>query len=156
MSKRKVTRFPVDFESLQKGSVLKREYLERVFMVTADHANEYRFCLLTLRDQIMKELEKQGRPVTVIARHNDLVILTDQEAAAHNPLEFKRGARKMTRAHKRTLAVDISQLSHEEKLRWGRVVMNQGIILQSHKTAKRTIRVNGDKKALTESGEPKK
>jgi len=150
--KKKVTRFPVDFEKLKKGDVLKCEYLERVFMISPDEEQEYRFCLLTLRDQIMRELEKQGRPVTVIARHDDLVILTDEEAAEHNPREFKRGIRRMVRAHKRTLAVDITLLSHDQKLRWGRVAMNQGIILQSHQTAKKTIRVNGEKKALAGNG----
>ena len=77
----KCYRYPVDYENLKKGNKFGVEYLVALFGHQAG-TQEYNFCSLQLRSQIMTEMSKRGNPVTVAIRGMELHVLTDEEAVA--------------------------------------------------------------------------
>jgi len=147
MSNGKYYRYPVDYENLKKGDKYSEEYLVALFNHEAG-TPEYDFCCLQLRSQIMAEMARRGNPVTVARIGMEIHVLTDEEAVEYNHREFHYGIGRMVRAHKRTAEVDITQLQDESRKRWERNMLNQGIIIQSYRNAKKVIRMEAKKQSL--------
>lgn len=131
--------YPLDFDTLEKGTVIPREKVEEIMGVKFT-SPRYQFKLMALVDMIQRGLKKRGLLWTVVIRGDQVRILTDAEAVEHNQKQTERGRRKMTRAFVRNRAVDVSQLSEEQKQTHERQLLNQGRMLQAMRVALRAIK----------------
>ena len=103
-----VTKYPLDFELLEKGTRITREKLEDIFGC-APSEDEWSFKAMKLVADIK---EKAG----LLARQskNSIVIMTDAEAAEYTHETFRRGIRKMGTSVRNRSLIDTAQLSGPE------------------------------------------
>lgn len=109
-----VKRHPLDFDKIKKGDVVAISELEEIFGI--DRSDD-RFGLrrLGLADRIEREMRDRGKPVSVRTQKGALAILTDPEAAEHNPRSVRLGFRRMIRSHRKSLEVDTTNLSDGQR-----------------------------------------
>lgn len=107
-----VRKYPVDYETVQKGDVIASERLEYLTGKKAG-TNEYRLAVMAIRDSVERELIAIGRPMTIVLRRDEIVFLTDAEATDHCDARFKFALRHARRSHVRMQAVDTSQLTDD-------------------------------------------
>jgi len=139
-----VKKYPVDFESLTKGTTIPALQLQEI----CGHpigSTKYNFFIMSLCQQIM-DYKRDSDPVTVIVHLGNVQILTDSEAVIYNKNDFTRRERGMFRAHKRQLRINPASLTPEEKIIWERSVINQSYIVQSVQKAKKQIRIEASKR----------
>jgi len=107
------TRYPVDYEALNKGDVLSQEQLEKI---TDERAGTPHFQLkvLALRAKIETAKEDMGEPVVLASHGNTLCVLTDREASERLNRHRKRAVRWLHRTVKRFVGVDVSDFSEDE------------------------------------------
>jgi hypothetical protein len=133
-------RYPLDFDALTKGSVIRLPEIEQALGATRD-TEGFGLAVLRLRGRIEEEMEERGTPATVCVRDGDLHILSDEDAAEYNPAQFSAGLRRAVRSHRRLLQVDAGQLSPLARSRFDRRAEVQGKILQSVARARRELAV---------------
>lgn len=131
-----VEKYPFDFDMLKKGDVIPVERIELLIMTKQDHP-KYSLRILRLKDQIESELERRGRPVTVRTDHGCLVILTDPEAAEYNKAQFGIRRHQLSICHQRTLQVNVTQLTDEQRKIHERNIVVQGAQLSAMRKAVR-------------------
>src|SRR5678810_469565 len=90
--------YPIDTDSLTKGSRIAAEVIERAFNVTRG-TDAYQMAAMRAVNHIARRFLDRGEIVTVTQRKHDLVILTDDEVPAHNARLFRNDIRKAARAH---------------------------------------------------------
>ena len=110
-----VSRHPLDFESLQPGSVITIPELERILMCKKGTDN-YAFGVLSLRKQIIAELSRINRPCSVRSKHGTLEILDAPQSSQYENNRFVLGIRKLRRALKQMLQVPINRLTTEQRI----------------------------------------
>lgn len=136
MSEYQTEKHPFDFDAIKKGDVIYAEQIERLSNTNrSDRA--YQLKLLGFREQIQRELDSRGMPVTVRIDHDNLVILTDSEAAAYNAAWFNSRRRQLMTCHQRSLQVDTALLEEDERKRHERAIMSQGAQIAAMRQAAR-------------------
>lgn len=127
----KTKRYPVDLSTIIKGRVFSPEEIE--YLTGAKRGTpEYALALLNLRTHIENALITTGHPpLTLKCDHNSLRVLTDAEAAEYNAQQFDRLQRRAARRFALQMAVDISELSENERETHEKKVLVNGKILQA-------------------------
>jgi hypothetical protein len=109
-------RFPLDFQALKRGDYLTPQQVEQATLTPRDHRN-YRVEMRQLRDQIMAQFLTRGEVVTVITENDGLRILTHAEQSEHAPTREQRAVRQMLIARAEGAAVDLQQLTDDQRQR---------------------------------------
>lgn len=110
-------RYPMDFAPLRRGDYLPPETVERATLASRTDAS-YRIRALALRDDIRAHFrDRHGDVVTVVFEGDGLRILTHQEQADYAPQREERAVRQILVAQAEGRAVDIAQLSDEQRVR---------------------------------------
>ncbi len=101
-----VSKYPLDFEQLEKGQRITQAELEEIFSCTPTDP--------TWGFRAMKLVEDIKSNVGLLARQSrhSIVIMTDEEAAEYTyEAMFKRGVRKMGAAVRNRQLIDKNELS---------------------------------------------
>lgn len=146
-------RYPFDYDNLKKGDEIPVEQLEHITR-TKYGDDKYSLRVLSLCEQIERELKERGRHVTVVQRKGAIRILLDSEAAEYNSMRFRQQQEGLVRSHYRGLAVVSANLDETERKRHERRMENQSKILQGmiaggSRPVNRLL--NGGKKSLLET-----
>jgi len=123
-----VTRFPVDYDALAKGDVIPAKELSRI-VGEPMRSYEYQYKITALTKEIETELWSRGKPWTVRIRNGDIVILTDAEASDYNAERVDKMRRGIYRSHRRMMAVDVAQLTTEERALHDRNAVRSGMVV---------------------------
>jgi hypothetical protein len=118
-------RFPLDFQALRRGDYLTPEQVEDATL-TPRHSRLFRPAMLQLRDEIMAYFRSIGQVVTVTTEHDGLRILTHAEQAQHAPTRARKAVEQMMTALAESKAVDVQQLTDEDRLRHERSLLRLG------------------------------
>jgi len=109
--------FPLDFNSLKRGDYLPAEAVEKATLTERRDPN-YRIKSLMLRDSIREHFRTVcGDIVTVVSVRDGLRILTHQEQAEYAPQRESKAMRQIAVAQIEGRAVDLKQLSEEQRSR---------------------------------------
>lgn len=122
-------RFPLDFQALKRGDYLTPAQVEDATL-TPRHSSQYRVAMLQLRDEIRAYFLGRGEVVTVITEQDGLRILTHAEQAEHAPARARKAVQQLLISHAEGKAVDVQQLTDDERLRHERSVMRSSWQLQ--------------------------
>ena len=133
-----VIKFPLDFDTLDKGSVIPQSKIEEILGKKANEPG-YQFELLELRNRILSELAHRGKKVAIKQDHGDLVILNDGEASVYLFTWEIRHLRGYMRKHDTLLAVDSTKLSLDEKVEHRKRIEISSKYAQTLSTTTRTI-----------------
>lgn len=128
-----IQHYPLDVAALFKGQIITIRELEPILHVTYQ-GNRDRWGLALMR--LKKEIEVERRclclPVLTMRNHHGaLVVCTDAEAAKYNLRMTKHGIRRIKRAAYRNSAVDIRNLTDDEKRAHDRALGKQAMLLAS-------------------------
>jgi hypothetical protein len=108
--------FQIDTNGLGPGDTIAVEVCEQAIGRKDDNSKQWTFDLLKLLGVVQTQLKKEHqRELTVRISGNELHILTDSEAAKHNPKRFDAGLDLARRSQRRLLAVDWSKLTPRER-----------------------------------------
>lgn len=131
--------YPLDTDSLAKGSHIAAEVIERAFHVKRG-TDAYQMAAMRASQHIARRFLDRGEIVTITQRKHDLVILTDDEMPAHNARLFKNDIRKAARAHARMLGGDRSKMSDNTLKIHDRALAVQGAQLAALARARREFK----------------
>lgn len=133
-----VNYYPIDPTSLQKGQVLSIETLEQVLHMR--HPNmRWGLAVLNLAAWIARRRAMLGLPMlTMHSDHDTLVICTDAQASVYNARSGKRGLRRFHKAVVRNVAVDMSQLTADDRKEHQSRLSRQAILLTAIRKAQHT------------------
>lgn len=108
------SRWPLDFDALQRGDLIPASKVEEIAGCTRDD-RRYPMAMLRLSQQIRRHfMSERGDDVTVVSDHDDIRIHTMQEQAAYTRREDDRRRRSYVRNLRSGLSVDLSQLNETE------------------------------------------
>lgn len=131
--------YPIDTDSLVKGSRVAVETIERAFKVKRG-TDAYQMAAMRATQHIARRFLERGEVVTITQRKHDLVVLTDEEMPSHNARLFKNEIRKAARIHQRTLGGDRSKMSAETVKVHDRTLTVQGAQLAAISRATREVK----------------
>jgi hypothetical protein len=132
-------RFPIDFDRLEKGSVVTVAEVERIYGVKQG-TDKYNLKALVLGEAIERALEGRGEHVTVKCEKGNLVVLRDAEASKYNASEAMRHLRGMERRHRQMGRVDVSELTAAQRMEHNRRHLIIGsMLLAAAKARKMTV-----------------
>lgn len=140
-----VNRWPIDFESLNKGDSIPPEKLEEITGCNRG-TTDYQFAVLALQQRIMDELEDRGKPATVAFKRNVLRVLTDSEALEHNAKSYSSHIKGLRRDFGRMMNIETANLSDREKVRYEREIEIEGKVLQSIDKTRKQFRISAHKR----------
>jgi len=115
MSETTTEKYPLDFDLLTKGQELPTEKLQLCLGIRAADRDAYGLALLGLAKKIEQKLSDRGLDVVVRRRGDDLVILSDNEAAAHSDRRIRKSFSKASHFLRKQLAVDVTRLNDAEQ-----------------------------------------
>ena len=101
----------------------------------------YRLAVMSIKQQIERQLEERGYPVTIKHEKDALRILLDAEASDHNARQAELSIRRLRRSHQRSLCVDVRNLNEEEQTQHSRHLLWQGAMVGAIKKAGRELRL---------------
>jgi hypothetical protein len=133
-------RYPIDYDTLNKGDTIPAARIERITGKTRTDLN-YALACMALKERIETDLWKLGKPWTLKQQGEDIVVLTDAEAAEYNDRRFKQDLRSMGRRLQHQLSVDVAQLDDDQRADHLRAVEVNGKIMQAVAVAKKQIRL---------------
>ena len=128
---------PFATDELNKGSVVDAATVAEGYGVKVDTVR-FRLALLQAGEYIERRLAERGLLVVVAQRKNDLIVLTDAEAALYTAREFRAGLRKAGRNHAKGRTVDRANLPESARNNHDRELELQGRTLSAIRTARRT------------------
>jgi hypothetical protein len=99
------TRFPLDFDALNKGDTITAKTLTDILGVRPSSAR-YRAKQVDLAFEIERQLKARDRDVTARLDHDDIIIVTDQDAIAYHAKLGKKAVRQLKRALRKSLEID--------------------------------------------------
>jgi len=114
MAESPVSKWPLDFDALEKGSVIDTEDLERILGHKRTTA-KYQFGVMALKDRIRKELSMRGIDAFVIQTRNTLKVLTDEEGSAYGHTRWNRGIATQMRANEGMRKIDVAKIPEDRK-----------------------------------------
>jgi len=130
--------YPIDTESLIKGSRIAVEVIEHAFNVKRG-TDEYNLAAMRARQYIERRFRDRGEIVTITQHRHDLIILTDDDMPEHNVAMFKAKIRGAARTHTRMLGGDRSKMSEETLRVHDRALTVQGAQLSALRKATREV-----------------
>jgi len=128
--KLKTTLHPMDFDSLEKGSSISPEELEKI-TGTKYGTIEYSLGVLSFTQRVEKELEARGLCAVIVIRKEHVVVLTDEDASFYTSKRFGQAVRTMYKQYRKKTQIDRTQLTGETCKQHDRDVINQSRILQA-------------------------
>lgn len=128
---------PIDFDSIEKGSVISRYELVKILGKCEDYEFQYR--LVGFSEYVRKELWNRGKHFTVRIKDFTIEILSDEEASDYNTDHFSKGLKKLRKAHRQILAVDSSEFASEQRQRHDRAIVVQAAILSGIRESRRGL-----------------
>jgi len=134
----RATEWPLETKHLAKGDRIPASIIEEVFKTSREKRN-YGLKLMRACDFVTRRLLERGISAVVVSEHDDLVILTDAEAATYSAHNFDLGRRKMGRSLQRQAAVDRSQLTPDQLATHDRALAQHGAIYAATTKACRTF-----------------
>ncbi len=124
-----IYRLPIDFSTLELGSVVPTTDLERFTQLPSSHKQFAVRCLPLLKQIEDHFRSTHGQDVCVVYRKETLVILKDKDASEYTHRELKSSTKRMNKLVRKSLAVDTAKLTGDEKrvhehrsLAWAKVV----------------------------------
>jgi len=120
-SMEKTTAYPMDFDQLEKGSVITAEQLEQI---TGFDRKEAGFSLAVMRfsGRVTREMGARGIDVVTRVKKNKLHILEDDEASTYTAERGKIFYRGMCRSLRRMAYIDQANLGDKQRKRHERAV----------------------------------
>ena len=106
------TRFPLDFDALNKGDIITAKTLTEILGVRPSSAR-YRAKQVDLAFEIERQLKARDRDVTARLDHDDIIIVTDQDAVAYHAKLGKKAVRQLKRALRKTIEIDRGNLDSD-------------------------------------------
>ena len=106
-------RYPVDFDTINKGTVIDPDTIEGIYGIKRTDA-AYSLKAMRLAKKIEEELENRGLYVTACVADNAVCVLTDSEASEYNYASAMTRFRGMVRAHSKLSTVDTSEFEPKE------------------------------------------
>ncbi len=117
--------YPINTSELEKGSRVAAETVEASFNVKRG-TDAYRIKMLQVRKYIEWRLAERGMEVVTRSQRDDIIILTDAEAAPFTDREFQNTVRKLRRRLIQQSSVDRAALSDVERTRHDRALTVNG------------------------------
>jgi hypothetical protein len=133
----KAGKHPLDFDTLDKGSVIPVEQIEKLTKTKRDEA-AFSMELMALQKRVHDELSERGRKVVVCQDHGSLRILTDADAVDYTARLFSQRRGQLFRAHSYAMSIEVANLDDGQKACHERNVLVQGAQLSAMREAKRT------------------
>jgi hypothetical protein len=116
------TIYPIDFDSLQKGSIIQPETLEHITGLKRDDI-KYGLAVMRFSQTVREELRSRGLDVITCVRRSAIRILQDDEASRYcehrgeqQYLGIRRTLQNMTHAVDRTALDDESATRHDRAM----------------------------------------
>jgi len=122
-------RFPLDFDKLQRGDYLTPEQVEAATLKPRTDP-QFWAAALQLRSMILAHFRARGDLVTVISEGDGLRILTHAEQAEYAPQREERAVRQLVLSHAEGKAVDVAQLSDDQRQRHERWMLRNAFRVQ--------------------------
>lgn len=110
----KATRYPIDYETLEKGDSIPIERCESILDIQRGDSL-YQLGLLKLAQTIMDAMMEHGRPVQVVQDHGALRVLTDAESSSYQDRRADRALSQMREGVRQLGHCDVSTMSDYEK-----------------------------------------
>jgi len=139
------TRWPVDFETLNKGQVIGEQVIKD-FANAEPGSDAFKLKQLTLCDMIERKLRAVGKNWTVRCRRNTIEILTDSQAAVYTVTQRNKARKRMVRNYKRQMGVDVAELSSAEREEHDRQTLISSHMLSAQRQVARTYRLTAVKR----------
>ena len=133
------SKYPLDFDSLEKGMTIDVAQLEHIFGIKQSD-RMYAVKLMSLCNEIEKRSAATGAPLHTKSERGAIRILTDEEDAEYQAKRFKEGIDQSFRAQHKALVVDTNNLSEPRKLAHERNIQKQAFVLASIVSARRQIK----------------
>lgn len=140
-------RFPFDYDAMKKGDIIPTSTLQRITGKHPDSA-DYAFAVLKLKERIEKELRDRSKDWTLRIHKGEIKVLTDPEAATFNHAEQVRARAAMTRRFALSLAVDVTQLDHEQRKQHERNVEVDGKYIQALRDVRKQLAFKGHERTV--------
>jgi hypothetical protein len=141
-------KYPLNFDSINKGDTLSCEKLQHVTGKTPG-TDEYRYAILGLQALIHERTEFTVK----IQVDGSLRILTDPEASDHNNKLVLQGYRMICSRHERSLMVDVENLTEEQRTRHDSRLLIQSRYVTALTRETRQIRIESKAKPAELSGD---
>lgn len=147
MAKMEAQRFPIDYETLQKGDVVPVERIEEIVNMKRD---DVRFSLkvAALVDRIRRELLDRDKPWTVAVVKGQIRVLTDAEATIYQRQRREQAHRSERQAFFYISKVDVAALTPEQRVEHEREVINSGRFIQAMENVRKQMRLEASKRAV--------
>lgn len=124
------TPFPMDFSNLKRGDLIPPAEVERATMCRSD-APEFWHEQMQLRDDIRRYFRATyGDLVTIRMEGAGLRLLTHPEQAEYAPHRANRAVRQMLTAQAEAAAVDVKQLSDDQRKSHDRFLLRNAFRVQ--------------------------
>jgi hypothetical protein len=140
-----LSRWPIDYDSLQKGSTIPAAHLERI-TGKSRNSSDYALALLKLKNRIESELVSRSKDWTLRVHKGEIKVCTDAEAATFNHREQERARSAQQRRHMLQLAVDVTELTPDQRLDHERNCEVDGKYVQAMRETRKTLTHRGHKR----------
>lgn len=125
-------RWPIDFDTIQRGTILSVEDVERATLVSRYDLKAFDLARLKLSESIRQYFyAERGDMVTIINNGMGLRVLTHPEQAEYAPRRERKGIRQIRVAAAEGMAVDVSQLTSEQAQRLERWQLKNAFRIQA-------------------------
>jgi len=142
-----VSRYPLDYDVLDKGDEFTVEELEKILRVNRNH-KQFPFKLMNLQFQIERELEQRGLVVVVAMVRGNLRILTDPEAVSYTAKSFQGHRRGLKRDHSRAMAINVAALNDDQKTEHDRNIEVQSKYIQADIEVTKQLRLTSHQRTV--------
>ncbi len=128
--------YPINTKDLAKGSRITAQQIEHATGVLRD-AKNYSFAMLKLKGYITYRLANRGLDAVIRSQKDDLVILTDEEAAPYTDTKFQMRIQQAGHALREQLSVSRAGLLPEQIEDHDRACVVNGATYAGAKKARR-------------------
>lgn len=156
MSEPNFEKWPIDWDSLNKGDVIPVERLEQI-TETPRTSELYALKVLRFRHWLESEMKSRFRPVVTCSDHGALRILTDAEAVEYTAKRFQQAQNTMEASHRKAMDIDVGNLTDGEKRQHRQNTEVQAFVLLANrkalKQATKKIKAQAEDNALVLAAE---
>ena len=130
----------IDLDMIRPGKVIDRAECEKIVNVKkVENPYSYQFELLKLGKMLQRELWKVGKKYTVTTMDGEIQILGHADASDYNANRFDLALKAARAANRRMGAVDVSQLTPEQRKDHETGVVRQSRIISMLRTVPKSI-----------------
>ncbi len=133
-------RFPVDYDTIQKGDYFGPEQVEE-WTGEKPGTAIYNFKMLKLCLQITQGvLDERGELWTLCIRDGGIAVLSDSDASTYNAQQFERHLNGLARSSQKMAAVDVAKLPDKVQVAHDQKLKGQGMVLASIAAARKPVK----------------